>query len=508
MDDKESNTENTKYLYGAAVQGIQEFIFQTNKLIEIVGASELVDKICTTAFQEFGGNGEQVVMAAGNIKHIFTERKECEKAVKNFPRKVMNMAPGITISQAVVTLRADEHDYAMQSDELEKRLRAQRNRASRSMTMGLMGIKRAPATGLPAVDVDKEREWVDDASNKKQAHTKRKDDATFRLARKAFDCEVFKVSHENIAYDIDKIAGENSWIAVIHADGNGLGKIVREIGQDKGLMKKFSGSLDEMTKLSAKAAFSVVMDVCKDSKDGKWIIPIRPVILGGDDFTVICRADFAVEYTQAFLKAFEEETKKMGELTGSKSACLQAGLTACAGIAFVKSSYPFHYAIHLAESLCKRAKRVSKNLAKDKGVDLAPSCLMFHKVQDSFIEDFAKIAERELKTNGLKLEFGPYYLHPQEKKWSIQMLLDNTKLLDGKAGNAVKSHLREWLGLLFDNPLAADQKMKRLLLYNETVNNKEKQHIIKELELKEFTEVEKVGRIPFYDMLSLLSIKK
>ena len=37
-----------KYLYGAAIQGIQSFIFQTNKLQEIVGASELIEIICST----------------------------------------------------------------------------------------------------------------------------------------------------------------------------------------------------------------------------------------------------------------------------------------------------------------------------------------------------------------------------------------------------------------------------------------------------------------------------
>ena len=42
--------EGKKYLYGAAVQGIQSFIFQTNKLREIVGASELVEEICTLEF--------------------------------------------------------------------------------------------------------------------------------------------------------------------------------------------------------------------------------------------------------------------------------------------------------------------------------------------------------------------------------------------------------------------------------------------------------------------------
>ena len=40
-----------KYLYAAAVQGIQSFIFQTNVLKDIVGASELVDSVCTEAFK-------------------------------------------------------------------------------------------------------------------------------------------------------------------------------------------------------------------------------------------------------------------------------------------------------------------------------------------------------------------------------------------------------------------------------------------------------------------------
>ncbi len=55
----------SKYLYGAAVQGIQDFIFKTNKLQHIVGASELVEEICTNVFDDYAKNGEDVVRAAG-----------------------------------------------------------------------------------------------------------------------------------------------------------------------------------------------------------------------------------------------------------------------------------------------------------------------------------------------------------------------------------------------------------------------------------------------------------
>ncbi len=97
----------TKYLYGASIQGIQSFIFQTNKLKEIVGGSELVEEICTTKFYDFINSDEEdpnvILSAAGNIKYI-ADKETCERLVKKFPKEVMTMAPGVTVSQAVVKI--------------------------------------------------------------------------------------------------------------------------------------------------------------------------------------------------------------------------------------------------------------------------------------------------------------------------------------------------------------------------------------------------------------------
>ena len=106
----------SKYLYGAAVQGIQSFIFNTNELKHIIGASELVEQICKSDFDEFAKNGEYVVRAAGNIKFIFDRKEDCQKAVREFPKKVMSKAPGITISQAVV---AFDDAFGKAIDDLE-----------------------------------------------------------------------------------------------------------------------------------------------------------------------------------------------------------------------------------------------------------------------------------------------------------------------------------------------------------------------------------------------------
>ena len=41
-----------KWLYGASVQGIQGYIFQTNKLKDVIGASGLVKDLCETSFKK------------------------------------------------------------------------------------------------------------------------------------------------------------------------------------------------------------------------------------------------------------------------------------------------------------------------------------------------------------------------------------------------------------------------------------------------------------------------
>ena len=83
-----------KYLYGASVQGIQSFIFNTNKLAEIVGASELVENICTKLFKDSCSSFKDenlIIGAAGNIKYIFDTKDECEKTVLLFPKTLRKL---------------------------------------------------------------------------------------------------------------------------------------------------------------------------------------------------------------------------------------------------------------------------------------------------------------------------------------------------------------------------------------------------------------------------------
>lgn len=434
-----------KFLYGAAVQGIQSFIFQTNELREIIGASEMVEQICTISFDEYVQTGEILLQAAGNIKCEYSNQHECEKTVLEFPRKVMTFAPGITISQAVEVYEKDE-DYAIASHHLEQKLRQQRNKPMRSQTLGMLGCWRAAASGMPIVSVEKGNR-IDAASKQKTKYCQEKS-----LCKKAFGIEVPSVK---FPYDLKDITFHNDWIAIIHIDGNGLGKVVQQKGKNKLDFAKFSINLNKATCAAAQETYQTLDETYH--LDNLPKLPIRPVVLGGDDLTVICRGDLAIDYANTFMRYFEQKTE---QLLGFK-------LTACAGIAYIKASYPFYYGYELAEQLCKYAKEHARELNSD----LTPSCLMFHKVQDSYINDYENdIIPRELtigkaEAPTLSWVFGPYFIDAQSQYWTIDKLKDMAANLDSKEdidNNALKSHIRQWMTLMHDNPGLSAQHTERM----------------------------------------------
>ena len=501
----------SKFLYGAAVQGIQSFIFQTNELRDIVGASELVNMICLDLFDQFAINGENVVRSAGNIKYLFDNENDCRTAVREFPKKVLTMAPGITVSQAVVVYNEQKDDFGKVVDALESRLHIQRNKPFPSLTTGLMAMERSRKTGMPAVKRENS-DILDLATIKKRNSSyNRSQNVNQKLSEDAFGFARGTLNKKRIALDIDKIAGKNDWIAIVHADGNSLGKIVQKLGKDKDAFTAFSDNLNKATMAAAHSAFNDVKSCFPGEYD---FIPIRPVVLGGDDFTFICRADFALDYVQSYLKNFEVETKEIfaSEVmpkckSDEEREVLKNGLTACAGIAFIKSSFPFHSGYDLAENLCSRAKKLSNR---------EKSCLMFYKLQDSFVEDLSSMIDRELtiknkvdKISG-SFSFGPYFLKENAGYWTIDNLLNYSGKLAGKEGNAVKSGLRKWMSLMLENEDFAKQHLSRMKSVCPQ-NLKTLVEDVTDIKYKRMYNIadsdKEVNYYPVYDMLAINTIK-
>jgi hypothetical protein len=132
------------------------------------------------------------------------------------------------------------------------------------------------------------------------------------------------------------------------------------------------------------------------------ILPARPIVLGGDDLTIIVRADLALPFAARLL----------GEIASPMSADAPASLSgsqlsACAGLAVVKAGQPFLMAYGLAESLSSFAKREAK---RDHSTFPYPSMLAFHNAQSTLQEDYEETIlarEKIALGTGLRLTANP-----------------------------------------------------------------------------------------------------
>lgn len=442
----------SKYLYGASVQGIQEFIFKTNTLKEIVGASELVKQI-SIKFEAYNAD-EVLVNAAGNIKAIFNSHEACQKVVLAFAKEIEQFAYGITLSQAVVSF---ENKYTQKDmDKLIKSLKIQRNKPSLPLDMSINLMKLNPSTAKPLVNKDNDRA------------TQQKLDA-------------FKTIEQNPDFkDLKNLSNSKNKLAVIHIDGNALGNIVKELTSSE--LTLFSKNLQ----IATQEAF----DIAKKGKE------VRDIILGGDDVTLICNANDALSFTKEFLENFQEQTKKK----------LAQKITACAGIAYSNEKYPFHYGAALADALCSEAKKHSKRES---------SCLMFHKIQSSNFVTWDKFVKDELTIKNdkdtIRLDFGAYYLSNTKEALIDKLII---AIESYRCDGSPISRLRNWLSELYKSKKYSNDLLNRINdvtaqsgKWNQCIMDKNLKNIDQDLSSEKLL-VKKDGYIktPIYDILQILSV--
>lgn len=216
------------------------------------------------------------------------------------------------------------------------------------------------------------------------------------------------------------------WLAVIHADGNGLGKI----------FLNFQNSLDHPQNnreyINKLREFSIAIDICtekafleainvfeiKTKNKTKQIFPLVPLILGGDDLTIICDGKCALNFIHKFLTSFELETSTQ---TIIPKIAKQTNLSACAGIAIIKPHFPFSVAYELAEKLINQAKIV-KQKAVDKESNIYPcSAIDFHILYDSSGVELEQIRQRLTVDQGqTKLYSKPFIITEVEKLANLE----------------------------------------------------------------------------------------
>ena len=458
----------SEFLYSFAAKDIQNYILRSDKLVEMVGASELIDRFCReegflhSCIQTFGIKDDEyqfITQAAGWAKILFKREEDARALYKYMPIAASFYAPGLNIVQNIVPVNGS---ISAAINKSEKQLIYARSTLNvRLPEIGPL-IDRNPRTGLAATGNAYGESIDEESKSKRETKT---NNLIQRMTGASAD-DTWPKELENIS------GSERKYIAIIHADGNALGKALIAIqdylDQSKNadaasIYRGFSNAIGEATLHAVQYASKQVILHEAALRGAAAVKAARPIVLGGDDVTIIIRADLAFDFTCAFLSKFEETSKKALATNFNKFKIPDFPdlLTACAGMAFVKQAYPFSRAYELAESLCQDAKTAAKDQINDNG-GYVPSCFSFCKISTSIAGDYKTIRNNELTSRDgvTKLWFGPYGVGKYVKGVPRY---DDLKALSDAMGKAPTGTIRELITTVYSNSTTAQSDYKRML---------------------------------------------
>lgn len=345
------------------IRSKQEYIFRSNRLLDIVGGTEMIRDafdwvfaaaeqegvVCQPADVPFALRAVQDAFAAGtlsmaelfrgggNLTVLYRDRDTYLRINRRFSRLVLENAPGMVPMAACC--ETDGRDYSADYKALVAAVDAEKNRmlpgradyaapfALRDRTTNQPIVCRVLfAGGLRELTAESRKKW-----EKGQRSDKRNE------GNRLLDEMITELQEESL-------------LAIIHADGNNMGvKIQQKLNGSTdydfcvSMMRAFTAEIaDTFTRTgetSLRDTMAYLQREYSGLKDTSY--RYRIVVADGDDFTFICNARFALNYTRDYLAAVRRKSD----------------YSSCAGICVFHSGYPVARAYSLAEQACDNAKK-------------------------------------------------------------------------------------------------------------------------------------------------------
>jgi hypothetical protein len=421
-------------VYGVLLDtvSIQRYIFSTNNLKENIGASRIVEDIYDSHLKEaikklFSSSDDSYYKAwenepekitilecsssfeigyigGGNALLFFKEEEKAKEFIKYWTMRLLIHCPGLIPACAIEKI--DFNDFSRSLKNLFKQLAENKSSFVPQTVIKRHGITaECPNTGYSA------EIWCEKLPEEKKNYISSVSNAKIKAAEEANKKlqEILKdlgfADEYTFTDEIDKLGQtkrEESHIAIVHIDGNDMGKRFQSLN-DLVSLRKLSKSVREATlntfkemlkKLVEKIENGEIKDedinLQKDEK-GKTILPLRPIIIGGDDITFVSEGRLGIWLAKIFLEEFQKQQVSDGK-----------PLSACAGVAITKAKYPFYRGYKLSEDLTRSAKYGRKK-ANDNG-----SWIDFHIAYGGFSGELKEIRENHYKTPLVNLVLRPY----------------------------------------------------------------------------------------------------
>lgn len=436
------------------VQSIQKYIFANNKLKANVGASYIVDRLfedvlCKDVILKLESGADitswktrrdsitslpasvYVAYIGGGKALILTDNDRVnmiEDIIKTFTSQVLTQYPGLKVGVTTGLVTLEKNQFSIDERQLFKQLKDNQytlNPILHPANTGLTTICDYSGDTADAVVNfgDGERFVATSFIAKYNAF----EAANARLKKDLFGTEdiewVFpsKLNELGQNKSTEKSKTGINDIAIVHIDGNNMG--ARFISCN-GLEERSALSEKVATKTleSFKSLIQWIIDKYdiltkpKNLELTDKMLPIRPIIVGGDDITFVCNARIAVQAAHFLMQELLSDNHGMS-------------ISSCAGIAVIPTSYPFFRGYQMAEQLCDSAKSKMRAYNKDNGVN--ESCWLdfafLHGETAPTLEQFFANEYSSLRGN---MHYGPYQVYNVHASITKKDIFALTKLLE------------------------------------------------------------------------------
>ena len=485
-------------------RSIQRYIYSGNKLRTNVGASYIVDRIffdvlidgvLKEIFPDDNFSADDAwnpanddatpwndmtnccvaYVGGGNALLLFNEDKRVE-VVKKFTRKLLTDYPGLKVGAALGNLEVADGKLNQQNiDDLYITLKANQNNIFPTVNVPYTGLTLScEINGETANFYGKlggEKKFYSQETAVKFKASYDADDNLRERFEKIFKLKGFDPQIDfEFPSEVEKLGqkdGEN-YFAIVHVDGNNMGlkfrtctsltdrrKLSREI------RRKTEGAFADLLAKIIRMKRNNLFGNALNFKPDENFLPIRPLIIGGDDVTFLCPANMAILFTKTLVEFLDADSP--ADAPEHLTQKISRHMDACAGIAILPTKYPFFRGYELAEQLCDSAKKSMRELAHEKNLSAeeilrGSSWLDFAILHGEQAPTLEQIRSTEYRGAQGNLHFGAYRLcndnaeFKRDRLHNLENLLScTTKFLEGKKKNPptmANNKIKELRGIL------------------------------------------------------------
>lgn len=434
----------------------QAYIFKNKELKKNIDASYTIDEITSSGYFKkyfleyyneeknlvYSGGGHTILVFDNDVEENDNTGKENQavRFAKKLSKQIFCDYDGLEVFIKIMDYNEND-DPSKNIQNLMKKLEEKKAVRRASFRQGTFGMEVSKGEAERVFDSEKKEKEAE--QRKKDAENRR--EKRIREEKKKIQEE--ETTHYELVTQLEKLGGnkdDNNFIAVVHIDGNLMGKKVQE--NDKELRKILDRISDPEKKLDMyrekkqefsekidklfKGAYSDMQDAVKKqiengnlkdlsleevvNEEKQINFPVRRIITAGDDICFVSEGRIGIECAVEYMKALWKRSK------GENSAC--------AGVAIVHQSYPFYKAYEIAESLCSSAKKYNVSLDKE---GCANACAIdWHIEYGEMYGGLDEIRKHYVDADGKSILARPYFVCGKAE-------------YEGKAGNRTYADFKQ-----------------------------------------------------------------